>query len=181
LQAAALDLFAAQGFERTTVLEITQRAGLTERTFFNHFADKREVLFGPISELQRDIVVEAIATADTLAPLDTVLGGLQAAADKLFEVRRDAVIRRRQLLDANPELQERELQKQALFVDAIADALRIRGLDPDTALLTARLGLVVQQTAMQRWTRQDEQRPLRELLRDALVALRDGAGQTLAP
>ncbi|MFC7108595.1 TetR/AcrR family transcriptional regulator [Nonomuraea rubra] len=45
LQEAALELFATRGFEQTTATEIAQSVGLTERTFFRHFSDKREVLF----------------------------------------------------------------------------------------------------------------------------------------
>jgi AcrR family transcriptional regulator len=188
LQAAAFDLFAEQGFERTTVAEIAERAGLTKRTFFNHFADKREVLFGPNSELQREIVTREIAACpDALPPLDAVVHGLQAAAETLFEPIRDAVARRRDIIEANPELQERELGKRAALTDAIAATLQTRGLDADTALLTARAGVLVQQTAMQRWTTTQaaEARPLRELLSDALLSLRtivvgqsgDGSGE----
>ena len=86
--------------------------------------------------------------------------------------RRYPVMRRREIVDANPELQERELRKRAAFTDAIAGALRTRGIDFDRALLTARAGVLVQQTAMQGWTRSAANRPLRELLSDALLALR---------
>jgi AcrR family transcriptional regulator len=173
LQAAALELFAEQGFERTTVAEITQRAGLTTRTFFNHFADKREVLFKPLSEMQRDVVTRGIADCSTaLSPLDAMLNGLRAAADELFEERRAAVMRRREIIEANPELRERELGKRAALTDTIAAALRARGLDPDGALLIARVGALVQQTAMQRWTESTDERPLREFLTDAMCSLR---------
>jgi AcrR family transcriptional regulator len=173
LQAAAFELFAEQGYERTTVAEITQRAGLTRRTFFNHFADKREVLFGPLSEGQREIVVSEIAACpEEVAPLDAVVHGLQVAGDTLFEGRRTAVARRQEIVDANPELHERELRKRAALTDAIADALRLRGTDSDTAILSARVGVLVQQTAMQRWTQAADDRPLRDLLADALLSLR---------
>jgi len=179
LQAAALELFAEQGFERTTIAEITQRAGLTKRSFFNHFADKREVLFGPVSESQREIVTREItACPDDLPPLETVVYGLQAAADAIFETRRTAVTRRREILDANPDLQERELRKRAALTEAIAGALRTRGIDSDTAFLSAHAGMVVQQTAMQRWTQSPENRPLRAFLSDALLSLRTIAAQT---
>lgn len=174
LQNAALDLFAEQGFERTTVAEIAKRAGLSSRSFFNHFTDKREVLFGAGSERQREIIVrEMAACPETLAPLDVVLRGMQAAADEMFEHRRDAVIRRRQIIEANPDLQERELGKRVALTTAVADALQARGVDPEVALLTARIGVVVQQTAMQRWTTSpEESRPLRELLTEALASVR---------
>lgn len=169
LQAAAIDLFAEQGFERTTVAEIAERAGLTKRTFFNHFADKREVLFAPGPDPQREIVTREIAaSADTVPPIDAVLRGLRAAADEMFEQRRAAVTRRREIIDANPELAERELGKRAALTDAIADALQRRGVAPDTALLTARVGVLVQQTAMRAWTRAADDQPLREHLSAAL-------------
>ncbi len=174
LQAAAFELFAEQGFERTTIAEIAERAGLTKRTFFNHFADKREVLFGPGAEHQREIIVREIADcAEPLSPLDLVVRGLQAVADTMFADLRPAATRRHQVIEANPELQERELSKRAALTDAIAAALQDRGIDPDTALLTARAGIVVNQTAMQRWIESaDDDRPLRDFLTDALRSLR---------
>jgi AcrR family transcriptional regulator len=179
LQAAALELFAEQGFERTTVAEITQRAGLTKRTFFNHFADKREVLFGPVAGAQQEILTrEIVACPAALPPLEAVVCGLQAAGDTLWEARRAAVIRRREIIDANPELQERELRKRATLTGAIAGALRARGTDPDTALLSAHIGVLVQQTAMQRWAQSAGNRPLRDFLSDALLSLRTIAAQT---
>ena len=178
LQAAAFELFAEQGFERTTVAEIARRAGLTRRTFFNHFADKREVLFGLGSEFQQEVVREIAAFADTVPPLDAVVRALQAASDTMFEGRRAAVTRRHEIIAANPELHERELSKRAALTDAIAAALRARGVDPETALLTAGAGMLVQQTATRRWTQPGEGRPLGELLPDALRSLRAIAAQT---
>jgi hypothetical protein len=105
------------------------------------------------------------------APLDAVVCGLQTAADTVFEGRRDAVARRREIIDANPELHERELSKRASLTDTIAAALHARGLDSDTALLTARAGVLVHQTAMQRWTQSADDRSLRELLSEALRSL----------
>ena len=49
---AAMELYGERGFEQTTVAEIAERAGLTERTFFRHFADKREVLFAGAGALR---------------------------------------------------------------------------------------------------------------------------------
>ena len=172
LQAAAFGLFAEQGFERTTVAEIARRAGLTQRTFFNHFADKREVLFGLSAEFQRVVVSEIAACGNQAAPLDAVVRALQAAAVSMFEERRAAVIRRHEIIDANPELQERELSKGAALTDAIAAALRAGGLDSETALLTASAGMLVQQTAMRAWTQPAESRSLEELLLEALRSLR---------
>jgi AcrR family transcriptional regulator len=181
LQTAAFELFAEQGYERTTIAEIAARAGLTQRTFFNHFPDKREVFFGPIAQMHHDVVCQAIAEGpDALTPLDAVVYGLQVAGDALFEPRRAAVKRRRKVIDAHPELLERELGKRAALTDATADALRSRGVDSDTALVAARAGMLVHDLAMHTWTRSAAKRPLRSFLSDALLALRAVAAQTTA-
>ena len=172
LQAAAYDLFDEQGFERTTVADIAKRAGLTQRTFFNHFADKREVLFDLSSEFQSEVVREISACADTVPPLEAVVRALQATTATVFEQRRATVTRRHRIVEANPELQERELSKRAALTDAIAAALRERGVDASTSFLVASAGMLVQQTAVQQWMQPAESRPLRELLRDALHSLR---------
>lgn len=172
LQSAALELFAEQGFERTTVAEIAGRAGLTPRTFFNHFADKREVLFGLSSDYQQAVVRGIADCADDLSPLDAVVHALRAATDATFEHRRDVALRRHAIVDANRELRERELGKQAALTDAVAAALRARGVDPDTAFLAAGAAMLVQQGAFQKWAQAAGTRPLREFLLDALDALR---------
>jgi AcrR family transcriptional regulator len=172
LQTAALELFEEQGFERTTVAEIVQRAGLTQRTFFNHFADKREVLFGLSSELQQEIIREIAAGDDTVPPLDAVVRALEVVADKMLENRRAAVTRRHAVIAANPELQERELGKNAALTEAMAAVLRSRGGDPDTAFLVAGAAMLAQQAAFRKWARPGETRTLRDLLPDALHSLR---------
>jgi len=178
LQTAALELFDEQGFERTTVAQIVQRAGLTQRTFFNHFADKREVLFGLSSELQQEILREIAAGGDTLPPLDAVVHALEVVADKMFENHRAVVTRRYAVVAANPELQERELGKNAALTEAIAAALHARGCDPETAFLAAGAAMLAQQAAFRKWTRPGETRTLRDLLPDALHSLRTTVDQS---
>ncbi|HTX63209.1 MAG TPA: helix-turn-helix domain-containing protein, partial [Acidimicrobiales bacterium] len=103
LQEAALALYAEKGFEQTTAAEIAARAGLTERTFFRHFADKREVLFGG-SSLLRDRIVEGVSHAPPAeGPLESVARGLDAAAGMLGEARRDLSRQRHAVIAANPE------------------------------------------------------------------------------
>jgi AcrR family transcriptional regulator len=176
LQGAAFELFTEQGFERTTVAEIARRAGLTERTFFNHFAAKREVVFAPLTERQREIAVSAIAACDdAVPPLDAVLHGLQVANKDLEHLRAEATLRR-EIIDAAPELQEREVAKLAALTSAIAAALHDRGLDADMALFIARAGVLIEQTAEHKWAQPGETRSLHDLLADALVLLRRTLG-----
>src|SRR5580693_4108948 len=119
LERAAMELYSERGFEQTTVAEIASRAGLTERTFFRHFADKREVLFWGQGALL-ELVVGGVASApDTAAPIDAVAAALEAAGAALQE-RREHARRRQTVISANPELQERELIKLASLAVAIA-------------------------------------------------------------
>src|SRR5690348_11410202 len=110
LAVAAMELFGERGFEATTVADIAARAGLTKRTFFRYFGDKREVLFAG-SEALREKFVEAVAAAPADdSPLDAIAAGLDAMADLLAEL--GGRPRERQaIIAANPDLQERELIK----------------------------------------------------------------------
>src|SRR3954454_21225053 len=128
LERAALALYGERGFDNTTVAEIAQRAGVTERTFFRHFADKREVLFPPEgAQHLQELLVGAVATAPvSMALIDVVAAGLEAAAAPL-QARRDWARQRAAIIAANPELRERELIKLTAWSAALADALQRRG------------------------------------------------------
>src|SRR5580704_10414852 len=133
LQEAALALYSERGFDQTTATQIAARAGLTERTFFRHFADKREVLFGGSAILRERIVSGVVGAPATDGPLDAVARGLDAAAAMLGESRRDLSRQRQIVIDANPELRERELTKLADYAGAIAAALHERGVSEPQA------------------------------------------------
>jgi len=122
LERAALALYGERGFEQTTVAEIAARAGLTERTFFRHFADKREVLFWGAGTLQ-ELLVSAVASAPgSAAPIDAVAAALETAGT-LFQERRESVLQRQAVIAANAELRERELIKLASLASALAVAI----------------------------------------------------------
>jgi AcrR family transcriptional regulator len=176
LEEAAMALYAERGFESTTVAEIAERAGLTERTFFRHFADKREVLFGG-GEVFRDRLVAAVTDAPpSAAPIQAAAAGLQAAAEFLQE-RASFSQRRQAIIDASPELQERELIKLASLAATLADTLRGRGVPGEAAGLTAEVAIAVFKAAFERWqadgARQDFPSVIRESL-DQLSALTPG-------
>lgn len=175
LQAAAFDLFDEQGYDRTTVAQITRRAGLTQRSFYNHFADKRELLFGLGGRFQ-EAVVRGVADGGPAPALDLVVRALQAAGQEVFEPRREAVIRRQAVVDRHPELRERESGKRAALAEAVAAALIRRGVDPGAASLAAGAGMLVQQSAFSSWRRPGERRPLAVLLAESLATLRTAVG-----
>jgi AcrR family transcriptional regulator len=171
LEQAALALYGERGFENVTVAEIAGRAGLTERTFFRHYADKREVLFGGSSMLQ-EFLVRAVAEApEASAPIEVVVAALEGVG-ALFEERRDLSRQRQAIIDANPELQERELIKLATLATALADALRERGVSEPAASLTGQAGIAVFRVAFERWVYDTGQRDLSELVRESFEELR---------
>jgi AcrR family transcriptional regulator len=172
LQEAALALFSERGFDQTTAAEIAARAGVTERTFFRHFADKREVLFGG-SEVLRERIVSGVAGAPAgHAPLEAVADGLDAAAAMLGEARRDLTAQRQAVIAANPELRERELAKLAAYAAAVAATLRQRGVGELQATLAAEAGMSVLRAALERWANGHDDRSLSVIMADYMAELR---------
>ena len=175
LEQAALALYEERGFENTTVAEIAARAGLTERTFFRYFADKREVLFGGAGALQ-DLLVRAVAEAPAdVAPLRAV-GDALGAAGGLLQERPEFSRQRQAVIASNVELHERELIKLATLAAALADALRDRGVKDPAASLTAEAGIAVFRVAFERWVGEPLDRDLRQLISDSLEELRAVTG-----
>jgi len=171
LEQAALALYGERGFENTTVAEIAARAGLTERTFFRHFADKREVLFWGAGALQ-ELLVGAVASAPGSAtPIDAVAAALEATGAVLQE-RRESARQRQAVINANAELRERELIKLAALASALADALRQRGATPRAATLAAEAGIAVFKVAFERWVNESNQQDLPHLIRESLNELK---------
>lgn len=149
---AALDLFAERGYDNTTVVDIAKRARLGKTTFFRHFQDKREVLFG--DETLDGLLAEAISVApQTATPIEAVALALDAAGRNIFTApRRELIARRRAVIAANPELQEREALKNLRLTASMSDALRLRGVSDLTARVTAQLAAVAAEVALQRWS-----------------------------
>lgn len=170
LERAAMELFVERGFEQTTVAEIAGRAGLTERTFFRHYADKREVLFGGSTELQRLLVDTLAGQAASTAPIDAVAEALDAAATQLQE-RRGYARQRQDVIAANPVLQERELIKLATLGAAMAATLRERSVTEPAASLAAEAGVAVFRVAFERWV-EDTDQDFPRIVRDSLTELR---------
>jgi AcrR family transcriptional regulator len=152
LALAALELFAERGYENTTVIDIARRAGLTKSTFFRHFQDKREVLFG--DDTMNRLLAEAIAAAPaTATPLEAVAHALDAAGREAFTpARREFAARRRAVIAATPELQERDALKGLGFIASMTDALKRRGVPEVTSCVAAELGALAGKIAYERWS-----------------------------
>jgi AcrR family transcriptional regulator len=168
---AAFALYGERGFEQTTVAEIAERAGLTERTFFRHFADKREVLFAGAEALQERLVSTVAKTPESLTPLDAVAAGLEAAGAFIQEGG-ELAHKRQAIIASSAELRERELIKLASLAAALAEALRQRGVEDPVASLTAEAGIAVFKVAFELYVEETNQQDLPRLIRESLNELK---------
>jgi len=169
---AAIELFAEIGFEGTTVAAIAQRAGLTARTFFRYFDDKREVLFKGAEQLQQAMVAALAQAPADASPVDAVAASL-ASAGEFFNAKLRPFARvRHAVIIANPELYERELIKMATLSAALAQALRERGVGEPDASLAAEAGIAVFRIAFTQWVSESETRAYGEIVDEALTRLK---------
>jgi len=171
LERAALELFVEQGFAETTVPQITARAGLTTRTFFRHFADKREVLFAYESELPERVARLVADAPASHGPMEVIAEGLQIVAATQFTGQLEYLRTRRCVVQADEGLRERELRKQAILSDAISLGFANRGLDDLTATLAAHTAVTTFSVSVDRWLEQDTEQSLSDHLRETLTAL----------
>lgn len=170
LQQAAMILFVERGYDAVTVAEIAERAGMTKRSFFNHFTDKREVMFASADAFQASVLAALAGAEAGLGPLDAAVRAFTQAATAMEDYR--VLARTRQaIIDSAPDLQERDLRKTASMTAAIADALAARGVSRRDATLVAHVATTIFTTAVDEWTR-DSQRGLVASMRDGLVSLR---------
>jgi AcrR family transcriptional regulator len=171
LAQAALELYGERGFAQVTVSEIAQRAGLTERTFFRHFADKREVLFSGAGALEERILTALGSAPAPLSAIDAVGVAVEAGAG-LFQDRRRFAGQRQAIISANAELQERERIKLASLATALADGLRRRGVPDRAASLAAEMGIAVFRVSFERWIEEDDGRDFSQIVMESLNDLK---------
>jgi AcrR family transcriptional regulator len=171
---AAFELMTERGYEGTTVAEIAERAGLTERTFFRHFSDKREVLFAGSEELESRFLRGLEDAPASASAMDAVARSVEAGSAMIEH--REFSRRRQALILANPELMERERIKLARLAAAVADTLRERGVEPVAASLAAEMGVTVFRVAFERWLEQTDERSLPAVVRETFAAMRATIG-----
>jgi AcrR family transcriptional regulator len=166
-----MELYLERGFEQTTVAEIAERAGLTGRTFFRYFTDKREVLFAGSVSLQEHLVAALDGAPASASPMEAVATALDAAAAVLGQ-HRDYSRQRQAVIAANAELRERELIKMASLAAALADGLRRRGVAEPNASLAAEAGIAVFRVAFERWVSAAQDQDLALVMRESLAQLK---------
>jgi len=170
LEEAAFELYRDRGFDRTTVAEIAGRAGVTERTFFRHFADKREILFSGAGQLQALLVDAVIEAPEGASPFEAVRASLEAAGP-FFDDRRAFSRQRQAIILGSEELRERELIKLATLAAALAEALRTRGVGDPEAALTGEVAIAVFRVAFEAWVGDDDPMTLTRRFRTSFDAV----------
>ena len=178
---AAVELFTEQGFAETTVPQIAARAGLTTRTFYRHFADKREVLFADDEELPALVARLAADAPAALGPMQVIAYALETVTATAFEGQLTYLRTRRAVIQADEGLRERELRKLTILSGAIERGFRERGVDELTAILASHLAVTVFDVTIGRWLDQDGDRPLSELVQETLRALRAATADPAPP
>ncbi|MXG89010.1 TetR family transcriptional regulator [Nocardioides sp. YIM 123512] len=168
LSAAALELVDEQGFDDTTTAQVAARAGLSERTFFRHFADKREALFAGGDRFEAAYVDAVVGAPQGASPWAVLVAALEGGATFFPDERREHSRRRDRVISSHPALRERELLKLAGLARSVAAAMRERGVDEPTATLAGESCVTVFRVAFERWLRPDETRGLAALQSEAL-------------
>ncbi|MFD0026531.1 helix-turn-helix domain-containing protein [Streptomyces sp. NPDC058382] len=172
LTKAALELYGEHGYDSVTVTQIAERAGITRRSYFRYFPDKREVLFAGSEQLPV-AVAEAVLRADASAsPLAAALDGLARVGSGLVALV-DHAAERRAVIDSSAELQERERTKHAAVTTAIADALKRRDVEPTRAGIVAQLATIAFQNAFARWIDTQGREDFPSCLRAVAAVLRE--------
>jgi AcrR family transcriptional regulator len=171
LVVAAVDLFAEQGYDTTTVAQIAERAGVTRSTFFRHFPDKREVLAAGQDTLCQLLAAGIADARSSATPLEAVGAGLEAAAQAFTPERRDLGPKMRDAIAASRELQERETLKRVGLATAISEALKERGISDPTASLAAEVGVLALKMAYARWADPTNRQELTAIARQSLQEL----------
>jgi AcrR family transcriptional regulator len=176
LEKAAFELYLSKGYEQTTVADIAERAGLSERTFFRHFTDKREVLFSGSDALKTEMLRALEDAPASLPAIDAVRLAVEAAAAMLPA--RHFARERQRIVAAHPHVQERELIKRASLTNALAEGLERRGVAPAVASLAADMGMGVFHVGFARWLDEPVERAFVAVVRDAFDQLKAVASGT---
>ncbi len=152
---AAIELFREHGFESTTAADIAERAGVTRRTYFRYFPDKRDVLFGDYGRLAATVAEVVSAAPPGSSAVEVLTIGLHRLSDEVFAGERARIRALHQIIVSDESLREREQHKNALIADAGEQAFLARGFTPQQARLAAGLGVLVLAASLDEWIEDD--------------------------
>ena len=150
LHEAALELFRERGYDAVTTAEIAAKAGVTERTFFRHFPDKREALFAQEDALRAGLEAGVMSAPENQGLMGVLLRAFRAVAP-MIEANRALTEPLQKVIAQTPALQERVLTKTAASTNTLAEALRGRGVEAGLAGLAAQVAMAAFSHAARAW------------------------------
>jgi AcrR family transcriptional regulator len=180
LQQAAMTLFYERGFDTVTVADIAERAGMTTRSYFNHFADKPAVVFAALDTFAGNVVDNLALAEAELSALDATVRAFAQTAASLSLDQPEQARALRALIDTSAVLRERERTKMAAAAAAISNALTERGVSRRDAAFVAHTATLVFTTAYDEWAN-DPKTDLPSAIQATLADYRHALGATSEP
>ncbi|MDI3409258.1 TetR/AcrR family transcriptional regulator [Streptomyces cavernicola] len=177
---AATELFEERGYDAVTATHIAERAGVTRRSYFRYYADKREVMFAGTGQTPPELYQAVRAVCPGTPPLATALEALARVGSLLIAHQRN-LARRRALIEAIPELKERDRTKLAELAEVVCAALTHRGADEDTARIVAQIALVAYENALARWLKAEGREDFASCIAAAATTLQAAVPGTAHP
>jgi AcrR family transcriptional regulator len=144
-----MTLFYERGYDTVTVADIAERAGMTTRSYFNHFADKSAVVFAALDTFAGDVADNLAVAGVGLGALDATVWAFVRTAASLDQPEQARALRA--LIGTSAVLQERERTKMAAAAAAIGNALTERGLGRRDAAFVAHTATLIFTTAYDDW------------------------------
>ncbi|HXW78865.1 MAG TPA: TetR family transcriptional regulator [Acidimicrobiales bacterium] len=179
IRTCALELFRQQGYDATTVEQISAAAGVSHMTFFRYFPTKEDVA---LSDRYDPLIVEAITRAPATQPLiERIRTVLVQGLRQVYETDRGTMLAQNKLIVSTPALRERLWANQVATQELILDALHHgqAGSHPDffQDKVVVAACLAAASTAVLTWTENDGTPELPDLMEQAFDILADPTGR----
>jgi AcrR family transcriptional regulator len=178
LEDAALRLFAAQGYEQTTVEEIAEAADVAVRTFFRYFSSKQDVLFGEVaSDRIGRLRSELAARPHHESPVESVIRVMESL-DIVGPDEEQQILARLDLMRHQPSLRTRYLElinsMRLVVIEFVAERTQTDPRRELYPLLVGAMAAGTWDTSITLWAESGGALSLRELRRKAFAALSAG-------
>jgi mycofactocin system transcriptional regulator len=175
VERAALDLFASQGFEDTTMDDLAHAIGVGRRTLFRYFPSKNDIVWGDF-----DLVLNRLRALLAATPVEVPI--MHALADAIVESNRyekeqlGELRTRMTLITSVPALQAHSMLRYASWRDVVAEFVGMRRDESPTALVPQTIGHITLGTSMAAFVHwvNDPHSDLDASLREAYRVLREG-------
>ncbi|WP_309064444.1 TetR/AcrR family transcriptional regulator [Microbacterium sp.] len=173
LAEAACELFLEQGYDATSILEITRRAGVSRSSFFNYFSSKSDVLWSGFDE-RLDAVLLALAALGTDATGDGVCAALDLLVQDFAPDPLALAFRNAQAMGLEEELLRDAGLRHARIAAGVAAAARSAGIGVIRADILGAAYAAAVMSSLRVWAEQGAgQASLEEQFRGALRSIHD--------